>query len=72
MRTTSKDVKRLLETIESHGYKTHWTCCCPEGSNRWWVAIDNPNTNGNVDIHGNTREVYQWLKGILSGLYIAK
>ena len=71
MRITSNNVKHLLSTIEGQGYKTHWTCCTPEHENRWWVSVENPN-GGYVDAHGNTRQIYQWLKGVLSGLYIAK
>lgn len=68
-RVTSKDVKRLINTIEGHGYKTHWTCCTPEHENRWWVSVGSDDSR--CEVIGNTREVYQWLKGVLSGLYIA-
>ena len=71
MRTTIKDVKYLVSLVEKRGYKVHWTCCSPEGRNRWWIGIDIPNTNAQLQTYGETREVYQWLKGILAAFVIA-
>ena len=71
MRYTKENVRARIESIERQGFKVSWTCCSPEGSLRWWISVEKPETRfTRSEIFGNTREVVMWLKGVQAGLWL--
>ena len=72
MRITKTQVYGLIETIKTnYGFKVQWTCCSPEGRLRWWVSVENENKRfSRCEMFGSTYDVYMWLKGIISGLWL--
>lgn len=72
MRTTKTHVYDLIKAIETnYNVKVQWTCCSPEGRLRWWVSVENENKRfSRCETFGSTYDVYMWLKGVLSGLYL--
>lgn len=74
MRTTKTNVQDLIKAIETnYNVRVRYTCCSPDGRLRWWVSVENKNNMYSwSEINGSTSEVYAWLKGVLSGLYLVK